>query len=80
MQVLTSFISVLSEERIGRAICGTGPNKGCLADTNLDDDHNTTNVVDVVWTVTGMLRRGYYVPRWLEIRTQAVGTSYYFIM
>ena len=53
--------------------------KGCLADTNLDDDHNTTSVVDVVWTVTGMLRRGYYVPRGLEIHTQAVGTSYYFI-
>ena len=32
--------------------------KGCLVDTNLDDDYNTTNVVDVVWTVTGMLRRG----------------------
>ena len=25
---LGSLVSVLSEERIGRAICGTGPNKG----------------------------------------------------
>ena len=32
--------------------------KGCLVDTDLDDDHNTTHVVDVVWTVTGMLRGG----------------------
>ena len=44
----------LAQTKVGMGKRG----KGCLADTNLDDDHNTTNVVDVVWTVTGMLRRG----------------------